>query len=140
MRLPGLTGARSRRPTEYQDYSVKASGLWARGQKVDVVQEFVHSCAKYGIKPCFYLGPNANGYQTQVTKATPEAFVKAQYGMITEALTHYGFIDRLWWDHYEDGCGGLSECPPCTAAQAKTDPYCFPNAWANCPPGPPRGS
>ena len=74
-------------------------------------------------------GPNANGYQTQVTKATPEQFVKAQYGMITEALTHYGFIDRLWWDHYEDGCGGLSECPPCP--EGSTDPYCFPRAWAN---------
>lgn len=43
-------------PTAYQDYSVKNSGLWARGQKVDIVQEFVNSCEKYNIKPCFYLG------------------------------------------------------------------------------------
>ena len=115
-------------PTAYQNYSVENSGLWERGEKVDIVQEFVQSCQKYNIKPCFYLGPNANGYQTQVAKASSEEFVKAQYGMITEALTHYGFIDRLWWDHYEDGCGGLSECPKCDTPGS---PYCFPAAWAN---------
>ena len=51
-------------------------------------------------------------------------------GMITEVLTSYGqdTVWRLWWDHYEHGCGGLSECPAC---KDDTDPYCFPNAWAN---------
>jgi hypothetical protein len=104
-------------PTEYQNYSIKNSGLWCvhsdaqsrshalqhtnwllprpavgewilysgchdthreRGEQVDIVQEFVQSCEKYNIKPCFYLGPNANGYQTQVAKASSEDFVKAQ--------------------------------------------------------------
>lgn len=41
-------------------------------------------------------------------------------GMIRELLTEYGPIYRLWWDHYLDGCGGLSECPGG-----------FPAAWSN---------
>ncbi len=57
-----------------------------------------------------------------------QKFVELQFGMIQEALTHYGFIYRLWWDHYEDSCGGLSECPPC---DDPASPYCFPAAWAN---------
>jgi hypothetical protein len=37
-----------------------------------VIRTCIEFCAKYGIKPCFYLGPNANGYQTQVAKASSE--------------------------------------------------------------------
>lgn len=77
----------------------------------DIVAPFVASCRKYGVDPCFYIGPNANGYFTQVLRLTPDEFIARQRGMITEVLTKYGFISRLWWDHYQQGCGGLSECP-----------------------------
>lgn len=47
----------------------------------------------------------------QVQKDTPKEFLTKQLGMLTEVLTNYGFIDRLWWDHYEMPCGHLSMCP-----------------------------
>jgi len=43
--------------TKYSNYSVMHSPYGK-----DVVKQFVDSCKKYGIKPCYYMGPNANGY------------------------------------------------------------------------------
>ncbi|EDQ84293.1 uncharacterized protein MONBRDRAFT_30422 [Monosiga brevicollis MX1] len=108
-------------PSNYSNYTVMQSPY-----PHDIVADFVASCHKYNIRPCFYIGPNANGYFTQVLNYTAERFYHAQMGMITEVLTRYGFISRLWWDHFNQGCGGLSECPAC---QNTSSPYCFPQAW-----------
>eukprot|EP00730_Choanoeca_flexa_P001381 TRINITY_DN10611_c0_g1_i4.p1 TRINITY_DN10611_c0_g1~~TRINITY_DN10611_c0_g1_i4.p1 ORF type:complete len:572 (+),score=87.06 TRINITY_DN10611_c0_g1_i4:28-1716(+) len=111
--------------SQYTNYTVMSSGY-----KHDILPDFIASCRKYGIQPCFYIGPNANGYLTQVLNNTPAEFYKAQMGMIREVLTNYGtdVVSRLWWDHYMRGCGGLSECPACTD---DNDPTCFPTAWSN---------
>lgn len=85
-------------PSKYSNYSVMASPY-----PHDIVKDFVASCKKYKVRPCFYIGPNANGYFTQVAKYDADQFVKAQMGMITEVLTEYGDISRLWWDHYQQG-------------------------------------
>lgn len=102
--------------TKYSDYSVMQSPY---GQ--DVVQEFVDSCKKYGVKPCFYMGPNANGYLANNQSYSAAAFVEAQLGMLEELLTKYGqdYVSRLWWDHYPGNCGGLAPCPEGS----------FPDAW-----------
>ena len=43
--------------TKYSNYSVMHSPFGK-----DVVKLFVASCRKFGVRPCFYMGPNANGY------------------------------------------------------------------------------
>ena len=63
------------------------------------MEQFVASCKKYGVKPCYYMGPNANGWLTNHEKYDAEQFVEAQRGMLTELLTKYGtdYVSRLWW-------------------------------------------
>jgi len=77
----------------------------------DILAPFVDACHRHNISVCYYLGPNANGYLTQVAKSSPEDFVEKQLNMTREVLTQYGPVDRLWWDHFDGSCGGLSECP-----------------------------
>lgn len=42
--------------TKFSNYSVMHSPYGK-----DIVKQFVASCNKYGVKPCYYMGPNANG-------------------------------------------------------------------------------
>eukprot|EP00665_Eupelagonemidae_sp_cell47_P009399 gene9399-3335_t len=63
------------------------------------------NCKKHGVRPCYYFPPNANGWFV-THDYSPEEFLDAQAGMLTELLTNYGndYVSRLWWDHYqEDG-------------------------------------
>lgn len=97
--------------TNYTDYNVMNSPYGK-----DIVKEFVASCQKYNVKPCYYMGPNANGYLTNKLKYTAEAFVEAQLGMLTELLENYDLKpSRLWWDHYPKDCSSkkswLNPCP-----------------------------
>ena len=76
---------------------------------------------RHQIRPCYYMGPNANGYLMS-QNYTAEAFVEAQLGMLKELLTKYGndYVGRLWWDHWPGGCNaGLEPCPNGS----------FPDAW-----------
>jgi len=102
--------------TQYSNYSVMKSPYGK-----DVVAQFVESCKKFGVKPCYYMGPNANGYLANNQSYSADAFVEAQLGMLRELLTNYGddYVSRLWWDHYPSGCGGLAPCPEGS----------FPDAW-----------
>lgn len=102
--------------TKYSNYSVMHSPYGK-----DVVEQFVASCKKYNVKPCYYMGPNANGWLANNQSYSADKFVEAQLGMLRELLTNYGkdYVSRLWWDHYPGGCGGLAPCPPGS----------FPAAW-----------
>jgi len=84
-------------PTTTSDYSVKASS-WRNGTG-DVVAEFVASARKLGISPCFYiiLGFNVHANKTGVPGP---AYLQQQVTALTELLTQYGHIDRLWWDNF----------------------------------------
>ena len=101
--------------TKLTNYSV-AQSKW-RGGKGDVVAEFTASCKKAGISPCFYF---INDWDCFESHDDPATYLRIQLSMLTELLTKYGQIDRLWFDFYGNGCqngwcpGGL-----------------FPNAWAN---------
>jgi hypothetical protein len=94
----------------------------------DVVAQFVDSCNKYGIKPCYYFGPNANGYFV-THNYTAEQFVEAQLGQLTELLTNYGtnYVSRLWWDHYQTG--GFKCWEPGTPKQGPNPVLCPPGAF-----------
>ena len=111
--------------TEYSNYSVMQSPYGK-----DVVAQFVASCQKFGVKPCYYFPPSANGYMV-THNYTAEEFVEAQLGQLTELLTNYGsnYVSRLWWDHYE--VGGLKCWVP---GQPKIGPnpvMCPPGAFPN---------
>lgn len=108
--------------TQYTNYSVMNSPYGK-----DVVKQFVDSCTKFNVKPCFYMGPNSNGWLMQ-EKADGLTYVEAQLGMLRELLTKYGngsdYVSRLWWDHYSpcvDSCSG----DPNVACPAGS----FPDAW-----------
>jgi alpha-L-fucosidase len=93
--------------TAFTNYSVMHSPYGR-----DVVAQFVQSCKRYGIKPCYYMGPNANGWLSNHKKVSASEFVRRQLGMLEELLTKYELPpSRLWWDHYPSGCGGLAPCP-----------------------------
>lgn len=102
--------------TAYSNYSVMHSPYGK-----DIVKEFVRSCQKYGVRPCYYMGPNSNGYFMS-QNYTADRFVDSQLGMLRELLTNYGsdYVGRLWWDHYPGSCNtGLEQCPQGS----------FPAAW-----------
>lgn len=84
-------------PTSVNNYSV-ASSPW-RGGKGDVVADFVASVRKYGLSPCFYIILGFNVYANKTGVPGPE-YVAQQVTALTELLTNYGPIDRLWWDNY----------------------------------------
>eukprot|EP00051_Salpingoeca_urceolata_P027593 m.482267 g.482267 ORF g.482267 m.482267 type:complete len:515 (+) comp22486_c0_seq1:4013-5557(+) len=83
-------------PSKYTEYSVAASS-W-RGGKGDVLREFADSANKYGIKICYYLNVQCDGYMTEVNKSTPQDFIDRQVGMVKEVLTEYGPVNRFWFD------------------------------------------
>ena len=95
--------------TAYSNYNVMNSPYGK-----DVVADFVKSCTKYGVKPCFYMGPNSNGYlmQNPPTDTNATAYLEAQLGMTRELLTKYGngtdYVSRLWWDHYSPWVSSFS--------------------------------
>lgn len=90
-------------PTASTNYSVAASP-WRNGTG-DVARDFVASARKFGISPCFYiiLGFNIEANHSGVRG---ETYLASQVTALTELLTRYGHIDRLWWDNYAIGEGG----------------------------------
>jgi len=82
-------------PSAATPYSVKASP-WKQGQG-DVVREFVDACRAGGIEPCFYFIPGFSIYDFNLTDAE---YLDIHSKMLTELLTQYGPISRLWFDNY----------------------------------------
>lgn len=97
-------------PSKASNYTVVQSSV----PTLDVVGEFVESCRKFGLQPCFYESPVENGHlMLQRPLPTTEQFVQQELAMYDELLggSQYGHIERIWWDHYPYACGGLSSCP-----------------------------
>lgn len=88
------------------NYSVAGSG-W-RGGRGDVVADFVAAMRAAGLSPCLYviLGFNVEANHSGVPGPV---YLDRQVAVLTELLTNYGDIDRLWWDNYAIGC-----CQPVT--------------------------
>jgi alpha-L-fucosidase len=83
-------------PTNASDYSIKASPFGLTGR--DIVAEFVNSMRNVNIEPCFYIVLNMDCAEAN---NTVERYVDIQRNMLTELLTGYGPITRLWWDMYQ---------------------------------------
>ena len=83
-------------PSNFTTYSVAASS-W-RGGKGDVLREFVDAANKWGIKICYYLNVQNDGYMVKVANFTGAEFMRRQVGMLHEVLTEYGPVNRFWFD------------------------------------------
>jgi hypothetical protein len=85
-------------PSKFSSYSIAASP-W-KGGKGDILSEFGAAARAAGIKICYYIGPNANGFLLQEGYNVAE-FNRRNLGMFREVLTTpaYGPVHRLWIDH-----------------------------------------
>ena len=79
-------------------YSVAASPY--QGGRGDIVRQFVDSCRADGeVDPCFYIIPSWDNYvTTEAPNATSDEYLQVQLDMLTELLSNYGPIPRLWFD------------------------------------------
>lgn len=93
-------------PSATTNYSVAAAS-W-RGGEGDIVADFVAAARAAGVSPCLYviLGFDIDANHTGVPGPV---YLDRQVDVLTELLTRYGQIDRLWWDNYAIGC-----CQPVT--------------------------
>lgn len=87
-------------PTNASEYSIKASPFGQTGR--DIVQEFVNSMRNVDIEPCFYIVLNMDCAENNNTL---DRYVEIQRNMLTELLTGYGPITRMWWDMYQLNMG-----------------------------------
>ena len=83
-------------PTASTNYSVAASA-WRNGTG-DVVREFVEAVRAVGISPCLYIILGFNVHDAHANVSGP-LYLERQVIALTELLTNYGQIDRLWWDN-----------------------------------------
>ena len=81
-------------PTKSNNYSISAS-RWRNGTG-DIVADFVASARKYNISPCFYIILGFNVWANYSGVPGPE-YLAQQVTALTELLSNYGHIDRLWW-------------------------------------------
>ena len=80
-------------PSQASNYSILASPFGATGR--DILQEFVASMRKVGIEPCWYIVLNMDCAEAH---NDVERYFEIQRDMLTELLTRYGPIARMWWD------------------------------------------
>ena len=83
-------------PSQYTNYSV-ASSSYKNGTG-DILREFADTCNEEGIKICYYLNVQDNGYFTMFEKVDGKEYEKRELGMLSEVLEKYGPVDRFWFD------------------------------------------
>ena len=76
-------------PSNFTNYSV-AHSHWRSGGG-DVVAEFVASCRRHDILPCFYMAPPHMG-NLMLEGLSPDEYMARVNGMLSELLTNYGTI------------------------------------------------
>ena len=87
-------------PSNFSNYTVRESA-WFRRQpagKGDVLRQFADSANRWGIKIGYYLNVQNDGYMVDVAKFDGPEFIRRQVGMVTEVITHYGPVNRFWFD------------------------------------------
>lgn len=83
-------------PSKYKNYTIANSPYGQRHPGVDMVAQFVASCRKFHVSPCFYIAPQVD---CDLASGSPTNYIPAMMGMLTELLGGtYGVIDRLWLD------------------------------------------
>eukprot|EP01013_Petalomonas_cantuscygni_P038087 TRINITY_DN69105_c0_g1_i1.p1 TRINITY_DN69105_c0_g1~~TRINITY_DN69105_c0_g1_i1.p1 ORF type:complete len:551 (-),score=91.17 TRINITY_DN69105_c0_g1_i1:277-1902(-) len=76
-------------------YTIAHSPYGKRFPGADLVRSFVESCRKYKVATCFYIAPQVDCDMAMLSETQ---YMTRMKGMLTELLTHYGSIDRLWLD------------------------------------------
>ena len=104
-------------PSAHTNYSV-AHSPWRAG-KGDVIAEFVAACKVRNVSPCLYFIADWDCFNAQESS---DVYLRRQKGMLSELLSNYGTIDRLWLDFYGAGCGAEGQPPLCPQ-------NVFPDAW-----------
>jgi alpha-L-fucosidase len=121
--------------SKYTTHDITAFKKLHNGQ-ADIVREFVDACRKEGIKVGLYyclpgdyshsagntLAPGERDFHGLPPEAEGdfEGFVEKQ---VTELLSHYGPIDLMWFDQYENGYTG-KDWPRLKALVTKLQPAC----------------
>jgi len=85
-------------PTKSSPYNIAAATNYQNGNG-DIVRDFVNSANKFNINPCFYIILGFNIYANH-TNVSGSQYLQDQQIALTELLTNYGPISRLWWDNY----------------------------------------
>lgn len=88
-------------PSKATNYSILSSPFGATGR--DIVREFVDSMRAFSIEPCFYIVLNMDCYEHN---KSIEEYFEIQRDMLTELLTNYESIPRLWLDMFQMSLGG----------------------------------
>ena len=94
-------------PSRYSTYGVAASPFGRTGR--DIAGEFVASCRRHGVSPCFYIAPSLD---CAAWTRPPADYLRQQLGMLSELMTRYGPIDRIWMDVYPNPQCSRGACPP----------------------------
>lgn len=76
-------------PSAVNDYNVGHTPF-----KKDILQAFIASCKKYGLRPGLYYNTNTNTY----LGAHGEAFNKAVLAQLNELWSNYGPMFEIWFD------------------------------------------
>lgn len=70
--------------------------------KIDVVESFIKSCKKYGLKPGIYYNTNMNTYfgagYTPLSDEKRLAFNEVVYQQLSELWGNYGKLFEIWFD------------------------------------------
>ncbi len=103
--------------SDVNPYSLKALE-WKEG-KGDIVQDFVHSCRKFGIAPGIYIGIRWNSFygvhdfkvqgDTEFSKNRQAYYNRMCEGMVRELCSNYGDLAIVWFD---GGAHGLKQGGP----------------------------
>ena len=96
-------------PSKVNKYNVGHTS-WGAG-KNDILQSFIASCRKYGVKPGLYYNTNTNtfynaGENPFVSDSAHAVYNRAVLAQLTELWTQYGKIFEIWFD------GGLTSGGP----------------------------
>jgi alpha-L-fucosidase len=87
------TGGFALWPTKVYNYSI-AQSPYQNGTG-DIVRDFVASCRKYELEPCFYIIPSWDNFVTTNFPGYDAAqYLQVQLDMLTELLSNYGPIGR----------------------------------------------
>lgn len=86
-------------PSKYTEHSIKNSPY--KNGKADVVDEFVKSCRKHGLKVGLYLSPWDRNHKYY---GKPE-YILYYKNQLKELLTQYGEINEIWFDGANGGDG-----------------------------------